>query len=112
MTELVNVFSNDIRKKVKYEVPNIAGAWVEFYDDLLGEHQKLLTEKQEDKDAGFIIAQLMISDWNLADKDSKKLDITVENIKRLPFKVQIWLANTSSNILLSVREEKKELAGS
>jgi hypothetical protein len=113
MSELVNVFSPDIRKKIKKEVPTIEGAWVEFYDDLLaGEIQDFsgdinkMSEKEKGNQ-GYEFVKTMISDWNFADLDEKKMEITVKNIRRLPLRVQGFLAETAGSIFESALPKKE-----
>jgi hypothetical protein len=106
---LINVLSNDIRKKVKKEVPFIADAYVEFWDDFLGD-----MSGTEELSADQFIYRLMlgiIADWNFSDGD-EKLAITEENIKKLSTKTRTWLSETTVEIVNSMKEirevKKKE----
>ena len=111
--ELVNVFSPDIRKRIKRDVPTIEGAWVEFYDDFLaGEVQELgkAMSEEEKSDRGYEFIRSLIADWNFAGTDGKKLDITVENIKKLPVRVQTFLATAGADVFKDAIP--KELRGS
>lgn len=114
MTELVNVFATDVRKRIKKEVPTIEGAWVEFYDDFLaGEVQKLGSGKmseEEKSNRGYEFIRSLIADWNFSGPDEKKLEITVENIRKLPVKVQTFLAEAGTDVFKDAIP--KELRGS
>ena len=104
MPELVNVFKIDVRRRVKKDIPTLEGAWVEFYDDLLTDDLQSifsatddLTE-EEKGNRGYEFVRSLIADWNFADTDEKKLDISVDNLKRLPMKVQVFLAKEAGAV--------------
>lgn len=106
---LVNAISREAIKTVKKEVPMIEGGWVEFYDDLTGEDQTYLVGIKDNEEGGYELTKRMIADWNFADEKEKKLDISVENIKRLSIKLQAWLATTATSVLMAGVEIKKGL---
>lgn len=115
MAELVNVFATDVRKKTKKEIPTIEGGWVEFYDDLLTEEfqglvnapkGKELTD-EEKGDRGYEFTKNMIADWNLCGKDEKKLEIAVETLKKLPVKVQVFLAKIAGGVFENTLPKKE-----
>ena len=107
MAELVNVFDNQNRGTVEKESP-IKGAFVTFFDDSLADEWKEISKNEDTAEGGYAFTKMMIESWNFANQDGKELEITVDNIKRLPFKTQAWLANTAVEILQEVVKVKKE----
>ena len=108
MAELVNVFEKQNRGTVEKESP-IKGAFVTFFDDSLAEEWNKISKMEDTTEGGYAFTKMMIKSWNFAGPDNRELEISVENIKRLPFKTQAWLANTAVEILQEVVKTKKEL---
>lgn len=109
MPELINVLQPDIRKKIEKEVPTIDGGIVSFYSDFFANEWERISSMKDTTEGGYEFTKSMVADWNFADQDGNKLDISIENIKRLPVKTQLWLANTAVGLLQEGTEEKKEL---
>ena len=110
MADLINMFDKAVLGQVVKKVPFIENAEVTFQGDVsgdFGERLEAKTKELGDTDAGYWTTVSVISDWNFAGNDGKKLDITIENFKKLPMKVQRWLIKESSEILLTNDERKK-----
>ena len=76
---------SEFRKKKTIELPSLKGAKVTVYTSLLvGETEEMLSGDQNDFQKGVSMLGKLIIDWNLCDDDDKKLNITLENIKKLP----------------------------
>lgn len=100
----VNVFAPELRGTIKRDVPFLPGAWVSFYDDItpaMLEQAKAETERTgEAMNSDLLLLSQMIADWNFADEKGKRLDITVDNLKKLSLtKFLAWLINTQGEIL-------------
>lgn len=108
MADYVNILSGELRGRVKKEIPWIKNAWVEFYDDLLGETQSKISSASNQEEAGYIGVVAMIADWNFANEKEEKLDITIENVRKLPIRVQKWIAETSTSIVNPEQEKEQK----
>lgn len=106
----VLIFSEDVRTRVRKPVPSIKGAWVEFYDDVPAafnsEYEKQ-SKVLSDEDLVYWGVTRIVSNWNFYKTEKDKLEITIDSIKNLPYKVQRWLVQQSTDIALSDTEEKK-----
>lgn len=106
----VSVFTSDIRGVVKKEIPFIAGAWVEFFDDVTVADIKLAQQAQDaqdiDKNLGFVIKQ--IANWNFIDGEGKDIPINVDGLSKLPFKVLKWLFTAVTEVLSNPEFEDKK----
>lgn len=108
MADYVNILSGELRGRVKKTIPWIQNAWVEFYDDLLGETQAKISSASNQEEAGYIGVVAMIADWNFGDEKGVKLDVSVENVRKLPIRVQKWLAETSTKIVNPEQEKEQK----
>lgn len=108
--DTVNIFNTELRNKIKVDCDLIPGVWVEFYDDLLIENIYSSTLETDDIKQGIDnnlnIIKDCIHDWNFAD-DKGKLDITVENLRKLPLKLLTWISEKSSECVKTTADKKK-----
>lgn len=104
MSELINVLAKSSIRTVRKDAP-IDGAWVEFYTDITAGDRTIIQGASDD--VGYVVATLMVRDWNFADEVGEKVDISIDGIKRLPLKLQQWVAETANEILIGGVNEKK-----
>ena len=113
--DTVNIFSQDIRNVIRYDLESIKGCWVELYDDVTVNQIEKAESVKNDESIGSATEILcsQIANWNLADTDGK-LDISVENLKRLPVKMVIEISKLQAKAINpeSFTEKKSELANS
>jgi len=58
---------------------------------------KALVGGGKEKEFGDLLFKTMILDWNLYDKDDKKIEITTDNIDgKLPKRLGSWIANEAT----------------
>lgn len=115
MADLVNVLDDSVLGRVTKKVPFIEGAEVTFLGDVPGNFYEQLetkTKETSDTEAGYWLTVKTIVDWNFSGKDGKKLEVNVENFKKLPLKLQRWLFKQSTEASLTDDEKKKELPAS
>lgn len=115
MPDFINVFDPQILGEVILEVPWIKGSKVTFLGDVPGAYSEQFTEKVKeigDIEAGYWSITKIITDWNFGDSDGKRLDISVENFKKLPGRLQKWLFKNGTEAIYGDKEEKKELPAS
>lgn len=119
MTDTVNVFSPDLRNKVKRTVDFLPTAWVEFYDDItmdvIEKAQELKTafEKpdqniSESMSKNYDVMISQICSWNFADTEGKVLPINADTLKKLPYRFIKWISDTESELLNSPAIEDKK----
>lgn len=107
----VNVLSNDIRGKIKKEVPFISGAFVTFFDDVTVE---VITKAQSARNSEDILKNLdvviaQIVEWNFSDGEGNILPLTTESLTKIPMKLLKWINETEAELINSpaIKEEKK-----
>lgn len=76
---------NDTRKTLKLSIKSIEGSEVTLKDGLLAGDMSFVygDAMVNDIERTLRALNLMIIDWNLTDKEGKKLPIVMENIKKL-----------------------------
>lgn len=95
----------DPRKQVTVELPSIEGSEVTLRDGLLIKHLEQIGDFEKDKMKSTVkVLALTIEDWNLTDKDGKKLPVNEANIGMLTLADMQFLL---SKINLNQDEEKK-----
>lgn len=112
---LVNVFDPNVLGEVTKEVPWIKGSKVTFLGDVPGSYSEQFKKKVEelgDVEAGYWSIIKIIINWNFADEKGKKLEITIDNFKKLSGRLQKWLFKEGTNAVYGEEEEKKELPAS
>lgn len=112
MTDLVNILDEAVLGRVTKKVPFIEKAEVTFLGDVPGDFYEQLEAKSKelgDTESGYWMTVKVIADWNFSGKDGKKLEINIENFKKLPLKLQKWLFKESSEVMLTDEERKKGL---
>lgn len=108
---LINVLSSDALGRIVKQVPFIEGAEVTFYGDVPGTFIQEMEQLQKDlgdREAGYALTVRTIADWNFSNENGEKLVIEVENLKRLPVKLQKWIFETSTETVLPDSAKKKE----
>lgn len=107
--DTINIFSTDLRGKVKKEYTSIPGVWVVFYDDTTFDTLKKIEDSAGDDKlkSSMMLLQSQIESWNFADKKGK-LPISVESLQRLPTKLLKWLSDTSREVLNPEQIEKEK----
>jgi hypothetical protein len=98
-----------MRTSERMPIPGYKEAWIEFYDDVLGEFMLARDKDQNPEQFGFKTSCHVIADWNLQDpKTGKKLQITPENVQRLPYRVQQFIVEQTNKAVRGDVEKKSE----
>ena len=111
--DTVNIFSQELRKTIRFDLESIKGCWIELYDDVtvnqIEKAQQVKDTESFQPAVEMLVGQL--SNWNLADTNGK-LDITVENLKRLPVKLITEISQLQAKAINpeAFAEKKSELA--
>ena len=103
--ELKPISRTKTYEKDDYQVEMSLDISMELYDlvkDIFkaekgSDEEKKLSDK-ENIDTFCRILPIMIVDWNFADRDSKKLAITEDNLKKLPIPLFSWLITVFSEV--------------
>jgi len=95
----------DIRKLVKVVLPSFEGSEIMIYDGMRFGDLTELDKAKTDMERGLIALQLLIKDWNFTDENDKKLEVTVENLKLLPFKDLTLLLEKISGFFTKLKKE-------
>lgn len=109
--DLVNVLDKEQFGKITKKVPFINGAEVTFYQDVAGDFVDRLNKKSDEigeSEAGYWSTTEIIADWNFSDGKGTKLEVSQENLKRLPMKLQKWILTEGQKAILTDDERKKE----
>lgn len=109
----INVFAPELRNVVRKDLKTIPGAWVDLFDDITVEQVTKAQDLGENPDivSTLSVLILQIFDWNFSD-DKGKLDITIENLKRLPLKIITELSQLQAEVVQDSAklDKKKELS--
>lgn len=108
--KVVNVLDRSVLGERTLQVPWIEGAEITFLDDVPGNFSEQLEKQRKplgDTGVGYWSAVQTIVKWNFAGEDGKVLEISVENLKKLPLKLQKWIFQKSTEVLLTDEERKK-----
>ena len=98
-----------IIKTIIKEYPQDPELKVKFYTDLpIGIADKLQDETIKDIDKMIFFAKHIISDWNFADENGVKLEVTEENIKILNIGIVTWIIETATELMKPDADKKKE----
>jgi hypothetical protein len=112
----------DNRNVIKVKLPSFPGSEVEMYEHLLAGDQMNMVEKAQDESdlktmASFKMVVKCIKSWNFVDDDEKPLEISVENLQKLPtvdfFKLleipsQSKLVDENNKIIMTAQKDKKK----
>lgn len=108
--KLVNVLDRSVLGERTIEVPWIEGAEITFLDDVPGNFSEQLEKKRKelgDVDVGYWSTVQTIVRWNFSGENGKLLKISIDNLKKLPMKLQKWIIQRSTEVLLTDEERKK-----
>lgn len=108
--KVVNVLDRNVLGERTLEVPWIEGAEITFLDDVPGNFSEQLESRRKDlgdTDVGYWSAVQTVVRWNFANEKGEVLEISIENLKKLPLKLQKWIFQKSTEVLLTDEERKK-----
>ncbi len=111
MSDTINIFSQDIRNRVRVTHPKIKGVWVEFFDDVPAKFENEYKQKESELgniEIGYWSATQTIADWSIGDQDGNKLPIAPESLHLMPLKLQRWIIEKSVEVTLLDSEEEKK----
>lgn len=106
----INVFSQDLRGKVRKEVSFLPGAWVVFFDDITAGDISAAQNAKDSQELDTNLALIFngIAEWNFADEKGNILPVSIDSLKRLPLKFITWLATAQSEVMQNLTEDKKK----
>jgi hypothetical protein len=98
-----------IIKTVIKEYPQDPELKVKFYTDLpIGIADKLQDETMPDLEKMIFFAKHIVSDWNFADENGVKLEVTEENIRILNVSIVTWIIEIATDLIKPDADKKKE----
>jgi len=101
----MNVQLKDVRKTIKIELPSFPGSEVILYDGLLFGDAREFDRTKSDLEMGVLTLKKMIKDWNFTDEKGNKLEVSEENLNRLPLTDLTFLLD-KVNQCINAKEKK------
>lgn len=110
--ELKQVIKTKMYEKDGYEIEMYLDMSMEVYDLIKDVYKEGDLEDEKVMAIFYDVLPIMLKDWNLADTENKKMEITKDNLRRLPVEVFSWLVSVFSEIFSSalVVDKKKQLS--
>jgi len=103
MTKLI-----DIRKIKTISLPSFPDVEIKLYDSLLAGDALTIQSLENDFERGIKTLTFFIKKWSFVDDKEKPLDITVENLNKLPMKDIEVLMNEIETSLKQEEGKKKK----
>ena len=98
-----------IIKTIIKEYPQDPELKVKFYSDIpIGVADRLQDETLNNIDKMIFFAKNIIADWNFADENGVKLEITEENVRLLNVGLITWIIETATELVKPDADKKKE----
>lgn len=95
----------DIRKTFEVSLPSYPESKIILYDSILAGGMERVMDAKTDFERGLIALQELVKDWNLTDEKEEKLEVNLENLRRLPFKDLNFLLNKVGDFFTQATEE-------
>lgn len=104
MSELQQIISIERRK-----YPQNESLWVDFYTDInMGASDQLNLNDPTDTSNAYVVLVNVVADWNFAGIDGKKLEISTEDIRKLPARIAEWMLKEATSLIESDKDKKKD----
>lgn len=97
----------DTRKIIKITLPSYSDSEVELYDGLLTHEFEKLSDVEKDYDRGIETLRLLIKKWSFVDDEEKPLEVTKENMGKLPAKDFTFMMKKVGDIMGDITEKKE-----
>lgn len=98
----------DARKILKINLPSYPDSEIELYDGLLTSEFEKLSDTKKDYDRGILTLQYLIKTWSFVDENDKLLEVSKENLGKLPAKDFTFIMETVGEIMNKENEKKEE----
>ena len=98
----------DIRKTSELILPSYPDSKIVLYDRILAGGMERIMEAKTDFERGLIALQEMIKDWNFTDEKGNKLEVNLENLRRLPMEDLTFLMDKVRDFFTKLEKEGKK----
>jgi len=98
----------DVRKTIEISLPSFPGSKVILYDRILAGGMERIMEAKTDFERGLIALQEMIKDWNFTDEKGNKLEVSLENLRKLPMEDLTFLMDKVRDFFSKLEKEGKK----
>lgn len=96
-------------KTIEKRCPFDDELWVLLYEDInMSVIDSLNMDNQMDMKNAYVIVANVVADWNFADMNGEKLEISVNGVRKLPSKIAEWIINESTEIIKIDEDKKKD----
>ena len=102
------VVLKDPRKTVEISLPSFEGSKIILYDGMLFGDLTELDKAKTDMERGLLSLKLLIKDWNFTDEAGKALEVTIDNLKLLPFQDLTLLLEKISDFFTKLKSESEK----
>jgi len=100
----------DIRKTSELTLPSYPDSKIVLYDRILAGGMERVMSAKTDFEKGLVALQELIKDWNFVDENGKKLEVNLENLRRLPLKdLTFLMEKVRAFFTQEEKEDKKSL---
>ncbi|MHA1329842.1 MAG: hypothetical protein ACTSR2_02080 [Candidatus Hodarchaeales archaeon] len=96
----------EVRKTIELSLPSYPDSKVILYDRVLAGGMERILKAKDDFERGLITLQEIIKDWNFVDEEGKKLEVTMDNLRKLPIEDLNFLLEKVRGFF--TQDEKKE----
>ena len=103
------VVLKDPRKTVEISLPSFKDSKITLYDGMLFGDLAELDKVGTDMERGLLSLKLLIKDWNFTDEAGKKLDVSIENLKLLPFQDLTLMLEKIGDFFTKLKAESEKL---
>lgn len=97
----------DTRKIITIALPSYPDSEVELYDGLLTYEFEKLNAVEKDYDRGIETLRFLIKAWSFVDEEEKDLEVTKENLGKLPAKDFTYIMEKVGEIMEEATEKKR-----
>ena len=98
----------DVRKTSEISLPSFPDSKVILYDRILAGGMERIMEAKTDFERGLIALQEIIKDWNFTDEKGNKLEVNLENLRRLPMEDLTFLMDKVRDFFTKLEKEGKK----
>ena len=96
----------DTRKIIKIALPSFEESEVELYDGLLTSEFEVLSNLEKDYDRGIETLRFLIKTWSFVDEKDETLEVSKENLGKLPAKDFTYMMEQVGDIMETGAEKK------
>jgi len=98
----------DVRKTIEISLPSFPDSKVILYDRILAGGMERIMEAKSDFERGLIALQEMIKDWNFTDENGNKLEVSLENLRKLPMEDLTFLLDKVRDFFSKLEKEGRK----